>query len=420
MDRSLKILFNIIRITLGLYLISSGFVKGIDPLGSAYKFNDYFTAFGWTQIPTLSLVMSFMLSGAEFLIGFALVTGVFINLTAWSALIFMLFFTVLTLILAITNLVNDCGCFGDAVKLTNWQTFYKNLFTLPFVFFIFFRRKKFNFKSSLWLELGLTILGIAAFFYISFFSYRHLPVIDFMPYSVGTNIPEKMSIPAGAPLDEYETKLLYKNNKTGEIKEFTMDNFPWQDTINWKWADTKSVLVKKGYTPPIHDFLISSPDGNNITNTIISDTSYSYLFISYNLNKANVKALTEAEKLSIYCSSTGKCKFYAITASSANIIASIKAKAGFNYVFNSADETMLKTVVRANPGLVLLKNGAIIGKWHFGDMKNLSYTNTNIESENIIQLRKQKEKYHAFSILLCVGFICSLVWAFSLYFKSKE
>jgi uncharacterized membrane protein YphA (DoxX/SURF4 family) len=420
MDRSLKILFNIIRITLGLYLISSGFVKGIDPLGSAYKFNDYFTAFGWTQIPTLSLVMSFMLSGAEFLIGFALVTGVFINLTAWSALIFMLFFTVLTLILAITNLVNDCGCFGDAVKLTNWQTFYKNLFTLPFVFFIFFRRKRFNFKSSLWLELGLTILGIAAFFYISFFSYRHLPVIDFMPYSVGTNIPEKMSIPAGAPLDEYETKLLYKNNKTGEIKEFTMDNFPWQDTINWKWADTKSVLVKKGYTPPIHDFLISSPDGNNITNTIISDTSYSYLFISYNLNKANVKALTEAEKLSIYCSSTGKCKFYAITASSANIIASIKAKAGFNYVFNSADETMLKTVVRANPGLVLLKNGAIIGKWHFGDMKNLSYTNTNIESENIIQLRKQKEKYHAFSILLGVGFICSLVWAFSLYYKSKE
>jgi uncharacterized membrane protein YphA (DoxX/SURF4 family) len=419
MNRILKITFNILRISLGLYFIFSGFVKGVDPLGSAYKFNDYFTAFGASQMPQLALVMSFLLSAAEFLIGFALVCGVFMNLTAWSALIFMLFFTSITLVLAITNLVSDCGCFGDAVKLTNWQTFYKNLLTLPLVLIIFFRRKNFKFKSSLPLEWALTLIAVVTFFGISIYSYRHLPIIDFIPYSIGTNIPEKMAIPAGAPQDEYETKLLYKNTGTGEIKEFTMNDYPWQDTVNWKWADTKSVLVKKGYTPPIHDFSISSPDGNNITNTLLSDTSYSFIFIAYNINKANKNAIKEAEKLASYCLSAGKCKFYAVTASSVTDINKAKAQIGFSYDFNSADETALKTIVRANPGLLLIKNGTIVGKWHYNDMRKIDFNNSNFLSENIIKLRKSEEKYHSYTIILGLGLVCSLLWAFSLYFKKQ-
>ena len=421
MNRTLKILFNILRISLGLYFIFSGFVKGIDPLGSAYKFNDYFTAMGVaSELPQLTLIMSFLLSGAEFLIGFALVSGVFMNLTTWSALIFMLFFTTVTLLLAITNLVSDCGCFGDAIKLTNWQTFYKNLFTLPFVLFIFFRRKHFSFKSPIHVEWSLTVIAIITFFCISIYSYRHLPIIDFMPYSLGANIHDNMIIPEGAPKEVTEIKLLYKNNKSGKVTAFTMNDYPWQDSVNWKWTETKTVVIKEGYIPPIHDFVISDSNGTEITNSILADTSYSFLFIVYDVIKANPKALIEAEKLSGLCMVSGKCKFYAITKSTSTDINKIRAKTGINYPFCSADGTALKTIVRANPGLLLIKNGTIVGKWHYNDFKNIDFKVKNFESGNIIQLRKLKEKYHSLVILFGLGFVCSLIWAISLYIKNKQ
>jgi uncharacterized membrane protein YphA (DoxX/SURF4 family) len=420
MEKTLKILFNIFRVLLGLVLIFSGFSKGVDPLGTAYKFNEYFASVGLPEMDNMSLIFSFLMNSAEFLIGVALVTGIFFNLTAWTALLFYGFFTVLTFLLAVFNPVTDCGCFGDALKISNWATFYKNVVFIVLISFVFIRRKKFIFYSHLWVEWATLIITILVIFSISVYSYRHLPIVDFIPYSTGSNISEKMKIPAGAPIDEYETILTYKNLKSGKTEDFTMNNYPWQDSLNWKWAGTKSVLKKKGYTPPIHDFSISTPEGNNITEPILSDTSYTFLFIAYNINKADPTGLSEAERIKAYCEMTNNCKFYAVTASASNDVMKIKNLYGISYNFNSGDETALKTAIRSNPGLILLKNGTVLGKWHYNDMKEIAFRNGNFFSECITKLRKSGEWTLSIAIIFGLWFVLSLIWAVSLRIKNKE
>jgi uncharacterized membrane protein YphA (DoxX/SURF4 family) len=409
MEKILKILFTVCRVALGLVFIFSGFVKGVDPLGSAYKFNDYFMVVGIPQLDTIPLIMSYLLSGAEFLIGVALVTGIFINLTAWTAIFFMGFFTILTFLLAVFNPVTDCGCFGDAIKLTNWETFYKNIVFSIFVLFIFLNRKRYKVNISKWFEWITLSATITFFSFVFMHSYRHLPIIDFISYSIGSNIPEKMIIPKDAPIDEYETRMIYKNKKSEEIKEFTLQNYPWKDTINWQWAETKSVLTKKGYTPPIHDFSITNPLGENITDQILNDTGYCFLFIAYNINKANEKALQQIDTLETYCSATKRCSFYAITASTASDVTKLKYKLGLNYDFNNADETAMKTVIRSNPGLVLLKNGTVVGKWHYNDLGKLNLKKTDFVSNTLSELRSDKEWYLALTLLFALGFFSCLV-----------
>ncbi len=412
----LKVLFHISRIIIGVTFIFSGFVKGIDPLGSAYKFSDYFMAAHLPQWPELALVLSFLLSGAEFLIGMAMITGTYMVFTSWVALFFMVFFTILTLILAIFNPVSDCGCFGDAIKLTNWETFYKNVFFLILVVFIFIYRNKVKFNYNKFFEPAVIAISIICFYGISFYSYKHLPIIDFMPYSRGSNIIEKMTIPPGAPTDEYQTQLIYKNKNTGELKTFGMDNYPWQDTLNWQWVDTRSVLIKKGYTPPIHDFSISSIDGQNITDSILSSNKFVYLAIAYNLKKADKTALKKLDTLAMYCASSTDKVFYAVTASTVGDIHSVSSELHLLYPFYVADETMLKTVIRANPGLLLLYKGTIIGKWHFNDF-NYNIHDTDVLKQPIYELNKKTEKYSTITFFSVLVFLITLLWLFN---KSKS
>ncbi len=421
MEKLLKILFNGSRIILGIVFIFSGFVKGIDLTGYTYKINEYFGAAGLPEMPQIALIISFLMSGAEFLIGIALVTGIFINLTAWTTVFFMGYFTLLTFILAVFNPVSDCGCFGDAIKLTNWETFLKNLVFSVLVVFIFTRRKKFVFHSPLLMEWSVLITTIIIYSVISVYSYRHLPVIDFLPYSIGSNISEKMKTPADAPKDEYETIFLYKNIKTGKVKEFNMNNYPWQDTVNWKWVKTESKLTKKGYVPPIHDFSISTPQGNSITDIILSDTLYTFLFVSPDLNKADPKGFEAAKNIFSYCLSENNCRFYAVTSSTAQDIEKIRTKHSIPFDFYSADQTALKTMIRSNPGLILLKHGNIIGKWHYNDMQEaLSNSTGNFLADNVTKLRKAKENALSLSVMLGTGLILSLFWAFSLYFEKGK
>jgi hypothetical protein len=360
------------------------------------------------------------MNSAEFLIGVALVTGIFFNLTAWTALFFYGFFTVLTFLLAVFNPVTDCGCFGDALKISNWATFYKNVIFIVLIIFVFIRRKKLKFYSQLWVEWSTLIIAVLFIFSISVYSYRHLPIIDFIPYNAGSNISEKMKIPAGAPIDEYETILTYKNLKSGETKDFTLSTYPWQDSLNWKWANTKSVLKKKGYTPPIHDFSISDPNGNNITESILSDTSYTFLLVAYNINKADPTGLSEAERIKAFCEMTNNCKFYAVTASASIDVMKIKNEYGISYNFNSGDETALKTAIRSNPGLMLLKNGTVLGKWHYNDMKEISFGKGNLISESVTKLRKSGEWALSFAIMFGLGFVLAIIWAISLKAKKNE
>lgn len=211
----MKLLRNICRILVGLLFIYSGFVKGIDPLGSDYKFADYFNAFNMSWMGFSTLFFSFVLSLAEFLIGMCLFLNIKTRWAAWGALIFMAIFTPLTLILAIKNPVTDCGCFGDALILTNWETFGKNVILLLMTLVIFYNKNKFRPVFNFLEQTVLLVCTIALMLCIEFYSYRHLPIIDFRPYAIGNNIAEGMTIPEGAPHDEYKITLKYKNKSTG-------------------------------------------------------------------------------------------------------------------------------------------------------------------------------------------------------------
>ncbi|HOT14968.1 MAG TPA: DoxX family protein [Bacteroidales bacterium] len=368
MERFVKYLFHFCRISIGLLFIFSSFTKGLDPWGFAYKLTDYFQVININNLHYSTLALSFIASGLEFLLGVMLLFNVLMKYTAWAAAAFMAFFTVLTFLLAWFNPVSDCGCFGDAIKLTNWETFFKNVVFSVLVAVIFWKRNKYKVSKNTYLTYGLITSGIGVFVLFSVASYRHLPIIDFMPYSIGSNIKEKMTVPPGAPVDKYETMLTYQNKKTGEKKDFDLKNYPWQDSLTWKWVETKSVLVEKGYTPPIHDFVISDHEGNDITQQILNDSGYVFLFISYNLKLANAAALKNADSLYLYYSGKPDTRFYAVTASTVGVQSQIKDSLGLNMAFNTGDETMLKTVIRSNPGLVLLKNGTVLGKWHYNDI----------------------------------------------------
>jgi len=354
------------RIILGMVFIFSGFVKAVDPLGSAYKFADYFTAFKLGFLEFLALPIGVLLSAFELVLGIALILGyrkrIIFTITMW----FMVFFTLLTFILALFNPVTDCGCFGDALILTNWQTFFKNVVLMVFVLPLWFARKRESEHGPAigeWLIIG-GLYAMASLF--SFWNYRHLPLMDFRPYDVGTVISEKMSIPDGMPVDEYETSLIYKNKETGKSTSFNMDNYP-KDTLLWEFETSESKLVKKGYEPPIHDFAIMDEYGNEIVEDILSDRGYSLIMMSHELPEANKEALNAAGDWSQLEILADDFSFYAVTSTTSSEIEAISSDLLLGYNFLSADEIMLKTIVRSNPGFVLLKNGAIMGKWGWRD-----------------------------------------------------
>ncbi len=361
----MKTLRSLSRLIVGLVFVFSGFVKAIDPLGSTYKFTDYFNAFGLDFLSWSAFPLALFMSAAEMLIGIALLFAYRMKVVSWATLVFMSFFTVLTFILAIYNPVTDCGCFGDALILTNWQTFGKNIVLMVFTLLIFAGRYHFPVIRGAITEWGILTFFFAASIGLSMYCYNHLPILNFRPYKIGVNIPYASSIPPDAPVDVYETRLFYENTADGKISEFTIDNFP-EDSI-WKFSDSKSVLVSKGYEPPIHDFSISAPNGEDLTESIKSSKGYTFLLISYNLPKANKDALKKAAEYHKLSGIFPDMQFIATTASVVADVGIVRDSLGLAYDFGTADEIALKTIIRSNPGLLLIKNGTIIGKWAYRD-----------------------------------------------------
>ncbi|MCK4700741.1 MAG: DoxX family protein, partial [Bacteroidales bacterium] len=357
----MKPLIIFFRIVTGAVFIFSGFVKGIDLQGSAIKFDDYFVAFGMDFLIPVSLPLAIFLISIEFIIGISLLFGFRTYWGTWGVLIFMAAFTPLTLGLALFNPVSDCGCFGDAIVLTNWQTFWKNVVLMIMVLVIFYNRKKFKPAYPAIIDWSILVVIFILFTGFSLYNYNHLPMIDFRPYNAGTNIPEKMKIPADAPVDEYETILIYEKN--GIRKEFNLENFPWQDST-WSFVEQKSILIKEGYKPPIHDFIISTQDGIGITDIVLSNEAFSFILVSADLAKADKEALQKLDTLSLYCNQTG-IKFYSLSSSLYSEIEQIKISQQLSLNFYFTDETTLKTIIRSNPGLLLLKEGIILAKWHY-------------------------------------------------------
>lgn len=420
----MKVLQYISRTLLGLLFIFSGFVKALDPLGSAYKFGDYFQAFGIDFLDSLSLPLGIFLSAFELVLGIVLLLGYQKRITYWVLLVFMSFFTLLTFILALTNPVTDCGCFGDAIIMTNWQTFLKNIIFMLFVLILFRNRKRAQNHLDSSVERFLIILFFLGSFSLSLFSLRHLPVLDFRPYDIGTHIPDDMSIPEGAPADEYNTILIYQNLETGNNEEFTLENYP-EDTTKYAFVTSESKLISKGYEPPIHDFGITDPEGYDVTDEVLNFKGYTLLLVSHNLEKADEQALVEMNDWAQLDNLAADYKFIPLSASSSSIVDEVKERASIDFNFYTADEIMLKTMIRSNPGMLLLKNGTIVGKWAYRDFPSMEIWNK--DWKEIIE-QYQEEQDPEIMMLIEEGFMEEISWdlidfdlrANSLLLESKQ
>lgn len=359
MNPQQKLILRILRWLFGAVFVFSGFVKAIDPLGGSYKFQEYFAAMGLEQFSALALVSAVLLSAVEMVIGLNLITGVRLKETAWAGLAFMLVMTPLTLWIALKNPVSDCGCFGDALIIGNWTTFFKNIVLLAVIIAIILLSR--HHTSSL-KPLSEWILVAFSFFCVltlSHFNYHYLPMIDFRPYKIGVNIPEGMKIPDGAPRDQYATTFLYEKN--GVQKEFSLENYPANDST-WKFVDQKTVLIKKGYKPPIHDFSIQHPTMGEITDIVMGNKGYVFLLAAYDLNKASTNHIDKINELAAYAKKNNY-PFYCLTGSTGSDVDDFVRKTGLQAEVCNADPTMLKTTIRSNPGLILLHHGTVINHW---------------------------------------------------------
>lgn len=363
----IKILKHLARILFGLVFIFSGFVKGIDPWGSAYKFTDYFHAMGLDAIIWAAFPLGVLLSFAEFAIGVAYLFNWRMKIFSWLGLLFMLFFTPLTLWIALKNPVTDCGCFGDALVISNWETFYKNLVFIVLAIVVFVNRSWFDNQVKTKTPLVLSLVTFVAYFGIVYHSYNHLPIFDFRPYKVGVNIPDAMTVPEGAPQDEYENIFYYKNKNTGEVEKFDEENYPWQDTVNWEFHDMESNLIQEGYEPPIHDFRIETPDGENIIDFFTYDENYVFMLVAYDLHKSSTKSQDEINTLADWAMQQGY-SFICLTSTLPDESMAFAEANGAPYEFFNCDEITLKTMIRSNPGLIVMKDGTILGKWHYNDI----------------------------------------------------
>ena len=396
----MRLVKNLCRIIVGIVFIYSGFVKGIDPLGSDYKFTDYFNAFGMGWMNATTLFFSFALSLAEFLIGTALLFNLWVSRMAWGSLLFMAFFTPLTLVLALTNPVSDCGCFGDAMILTNWQTFWKNIILFLLAIMIFVYRKEYKSSLSLMGQFSFLTLAGAGMLCLSIYCYRHLPVLDFRPYAVGKNITEGMRLPEGAKPDQYEVTLKYKNKQTGEIRSFTEENYPWQDTLNWEYESSSERLVKKGYITPIHDLVIEHPTLGNITEEILEDDNHTILAVAYNLNQSDTQYQPAINRLAEYAREKG-IRFYGLTSSTERDIEAYKKRNHVPYEFCTADEIQLKTMIRSNPGVIILREGTILDKWAGKDVPDVKELQDTDLTAYCVYSREQMQRiYLVYSIIL--------------------
>lgn len=363
----MKIFKHIARILVGLTFIFSGFVKGIDPWGSAYKFTDYFNAMHLEWLTWAALPLGILLSFAEFAIGIALLFNVLLRFFSWLALIFMVFFTGLTLWIAIENPVTDCGCFGDALVISNWETFYKNVLLIVLTIIVFAYRNNMKGLPGKKTGFGLALLSVVGYAAVVFHSFNHLPIFDFRPYKVGVNISEAMSIPPDAPQDVYENIFYYKNINSGEVEQFTEENYPWQDTLNYEFHDMESFLVQEGYEPPIHDFRIETPEGDEILDFFLYDENYVFMLIAYDLNKSSTKPQEKINTLAIWALEH-EMAFICLTSTLPDESAAFAEQHGAPYEFFNTDEITLKTIVRSNPGLIVLKDGTIVAKYHYNDI----------------------------------------------------
>lgn len=424
----LKIIVEISRILLGITFVFSGFVKAVDPLGTTYKIQDYLTSFGLVSLHDIALPISIILCAGEFCLGIFMLFGLYRKWTSRLLFLVMLCMTPLTLYLAIANPVKDCGCFGDALIITNWQTFFKNIILLACSIVVLKWHQKITnlFTGKFYWFVGLYIIICSIVFCV--YNISNEPIMDFRPYKVGANIPKLMTVEEDkAPV--FENIFVYE--KEGIKKEFTEDNYPWEDST-WIFVDRQSKLIKEGEEPLIRDFSITRLYLNqekteiegeeDITTEVLSDSSYTFLMIAYSLTTMNTDYLSSFEDVSNYAKDH-HYKFYCLTSSPRDIILQLEKENITNFDFALSDERSLKTMVRSNPGLILLKNGVIINKWSGRQVPTESYLDRPIEELSLsnmpdTQKKSKKDLYIVILILFTPLVVIKLLDALLYHRKS--
>lgn len=363
----MKILVQLARIFVAVTFIFSGFVKLVDPIGSQYKFEEYFNAsvLNIESLIPYALPFSIALILAEIMLGVMLLIGFKPKLTVWSLFVITLVFLFLTWYSAYYNKVTDCGCFGDAVKLTPWQTFNKNVLLIILIIFLMIRVKDIKAFLGKNTTKWLAFASLLVFLSITYYVLVHLPIIDFRPYKLNVNIPQSMTIPEGAKKDVFKDTWIYKVN--GEDKEFTTEEKPWE-IEGATFVDRKTQLIEKGYEPPIHDFTMER-DGEDITLQLMQKEKL-LLVVMYNLSKSDKEALLRTKEITDKAIQNGY-DVYAFSASTQEQFDTLKSEYKFDFDLLFCDETTLKAIIRANPGIVTINKGTITGKWNANDIEKV-------------------------------------------------
>jgi uncharacterized membrane protein YphA (DoxX/SURF4 family) len=384
----MKWLTHISRFLVGGLFIFSGFIKANDPLGFSYKLKEYFEVFqadtGMAFFETfahIALPFAVIICASEIILGIMLLIGMKTRLTLWLLFLQIAFFTFLTFYSACYNKVTHCGCFGDFLKLKPWESFWKDVVLLVLITILFSGKKNINQLFSPLITNILFIAGVLFSLGFPVYAYRNLPPLDFRAYAPGMNIKENMKKGDNYQDAVYETVLVYENIQTGDLKEFNQADYMkskiWEDTLHWKWNATDNKLISEAVNPPkITDFSVSDMEGNNITEPVLNDNNYSFWLIVYDLKHTNDNSELMAKINDFYKLATNeKYNFIAFTASSPSEIDEFKHDHNALYDFVSVDQTVLKTMIRSNPGLMLIKNGTVINNWHhnnfpvFSDVK---------------------------------------------------
>ena len=414
---------NMGRIVMAVTFIFSGYVKAIDPLGTQYKIADYLQAMGLLgYIPDwMTLLSSIILSTIEFSIGIFLLFAIRRRLVSKLAFLLMTIMTLITIWIVIANPVKDCGCFGDAIKLTNMQTLGKNIVLLAIAICLWrmpLRMVRFISKPTQWIVINYTILFSIA---LSAWSLWFLPLFDFRPYHIGANIEKGMEIPKGAKQPQFETTFIMEKN--GQQKEFTIDNYP---DSTWKFIDSKTIQTEEGYVPPIHDFSIEDTQtGEDITQEVLQDKGYTFLLISPTLAKADDTNFGTIDQIYEYAQDHGY-RFICLTASDHKDIAKWQDITGAEYPFYTTDATTLKTMIRSNPGLMLLHHGTIIRKWSHNDLPNEELLSKPLEKSELGKMPengvtgKIAQVILWFLLPLFLLTIADRLWAWTNWIRKKE
>ena len=414
---------NVCRFVLAATFIFSGYVKAIDPLGTLYKLKDYAAAMSLNGLlPDWVLVgVAIALAALEFALGVFMLFAVRRHVVSRITLAFMTAMTVLTLWIFVADPVKDCGCFGDALKLTNGETLLKNIVLIACAALVAWRptdMARFISRSNQWIVRYYTVAYIVI---TSVYCLYTLPIFDFRPYHVGTNIKQGMEIPEGAEQPEFESTFLLRKN--GETREFTLDNYP---DSTWEYVDTRTVQTKKGYEPPIHDFALTSCDtGEDITEQVLTKKGYTFLLVSPRLAVADDSNFGDIDQIYEYAEENG-ADFYSATASANDEIERWRDLTGAEYQFCNADETTLKTMIRSNPGLMLLKDGTIIDKWSHNALPQTDDLTAPLQQLTIGKAQNDSTTERLLIVLLTFFLplsalaLADRLWAWSKWIRNKQ